>query len=174
MTKAYPAKVREVGADMTAKTPRYWLALLALTSLILGSGCGAASPPPHKVPVADSAATALLGSWQLIAFEGRTVTQRMAAVRWTFASQGAVTMSSPDATFRGSFSLGNPERRPRRMALMLAEEPTEAQAIFAIKGDELLLKVNDSRSPGYPSHFSPETGFDLMKFRRAASDTGHH
>ena len=141
-----------------------------LTLLLLAFGCAHRGGTCPCSPSAGREPDGVQGTWRVVAFEGRPVSERMASTRWTFAD-GRFEWVSADGTFTGTYSV-DASTSPMRLTLRLEGEPGSGKAIVRLDGDTLLVKVNDVGDKGHATTFEPESHFDVYELRRVRDDDG--
>lgn len=107
----------------------------------------------------------LLGTWQLVEFEGKPYRHKLpdSPDTWTFFST-AIEMHVDQQFFRGVFQtkVGG---EVSQMQIALNDEPAGGQCIYKFEGEFIILKLCDSGNKGFASDFEPASNYDLYKFK---------
>ena len=98
-------------------------------------------------------------------FEAKPAEGKVAGTEWTFAEKELIWTRNGEERFRGTYQLDLSEN-PKRMVIKLEGEPGSGKAIFRVRGDVLVVKINDVGDKGFATSFEPESHYDVYELKR--------
>lgn len=140
--------------------------LVGLVVLAVFAGCSQSpseSPAPTPSLSPSLSAPSVVGTWELVKFQGQPVPGEVPQPIWQFTDTDFL-MTVGDQTFKGSYEIDS-STEPNSMTMTIQGEPKGGRGIFNLTEDTFIIKIREEDEP-LAENFETEEGYKLMEFRR--------
>ncbi len=151
---------------------RTLLGIVSLVVLAAFAGCSQSpsespseSPAPTPSPSQSLSAPSVVGTWELVKFQGQPLPGPYEAppASWKFTDTDFL-MTVGDQTLKGSYEVDS-STEPNSMTMTVEGEPKGGRGIFNLTEDTFIIKIREEDAV-LAENFETEEGYNLMEFRR--------
>ena len=143
--------------------------LFGVVSLVVLAVCAGCSQSPSESPAPTPSsgvrlsAPSVVGTWELMKFQGQPVPGEGPGASWEFTDTD-VLITVGDRTFKGSYEIDS-STEPNRMTITIEGQPKGGRGIINLTGDTFIIKIS-GEDRVFAENFETEDNYDLMEFRR--------
>ena len=140
--------------------------LAGLVVLAVFAGCSQSpseSPAPTPSPSPSLSAPSVVGTWEVVKFQGQPVPGEGPQSSWEFTDTD-VLITVGERTFKGSYEIDG-SAEPNRMTITIEGRPMGGRGIFNLTEDTFIIKIS-KEDRVFAENFETQDNYDLMEFRR--------